>query len=83
MTTTKRPRGGAKKTAAPQSPDTMIRGLTPADHAALERATARRSAMLSGAFVSRNTVMLSLLREAMAREDAKDAAGSGPSPEGA
>jgi hypothetical protein len=52
----------------------MIRGLTPEDHAALERATQRRSTVLSGAFVSRNTVLLSLLREGLAREDAADAA---------
>lgn len=75
------PKRAAKKTAA-LSADTMLRGLTPADHAAIERAIARRSAALSGAFVSRNTVLLSVLREALAREDAADAAkSSGPSPE--
>jgi len=69
------PKRTAKKTTlAVPSPDTMIRGLTPEDHAALERATQRRSTVLSGAFVSRNTVLLSLLREGLAREDAADAA---------
>lgn len=68
-----KPKRAAKKTAAP-SADTMIRGLTPEDHAALERATQRRSTVLSGAFVSRNTVLLSVLREGLAREDAADAA---------
>lgn len=47
----------------------MLRGLTPADVAALERATERRRAAMGGAFVSGNTVLLSLLRAALARED--------------
>lgn len=71
MATTKR-RASAKKPAhpaPPESTDTMIRGLTPADLEALERAVARRSTLLGGAFVSRNTTLLSLLRAALQRED--------------
>lgn len=48
---------------------TLIRGLTRDDMEALDRAVARRSALLGGAFVSRNTALLSILRAALARED--------------
>ena len=46
-----------------------IRGFTVDDHAALERATLRREALVGGN-VSQNTTILSLLRAALAREDA-------------
>ena len=46
-----------------------IRGFTVADHAALERATLRREALVGGN-VSQNTTVLALLRVALAREDA-------------
>jgi hypothetical protein len=50
-----------------------IRGLTPEDHAALERAVARRKAAIGGGFVSLNNTVLSLLRAGLAREDATGA----------
>ncbi len=75
MPTPKKPgavRGRPKKApvAEAERPVALtIRGFTPADHAALERATARREALVGG-FVSQNTAVLSLLRAALAREDA-------------
>jgi hypothetical protein len=84
MTTSpKRPQGARKSArgAAPEPKgddtfDTMIRGLTPEDMAALERATARRKrtldASMPGVYLSRNAVLLSLLRAAMAAEDAAE-----------
>lgn len=71
MTTKKRP--GRKPASAPVEvpPSTIsIRGLSPEDHAALERAVARRKAAIGGAFVSLNSTVLALLRTALAREEA-------------
>lgn len=86
MSTTKRGRPPASKktdkaAASDATYDTMIRGLTADDVAALERATARRQTRLDaavpgGVYLSRNAVLLSLLRAAMAAEDAEDAKGS-------
>jgi hypothetical protein len=63
---------GRKPASAPAAPPTTlsIRGLTPEDHAALERAVERRKRAIGGSFVSANSTVLALLRAALVREDA-------------
>lgn len=52
-----------------------VRGLTETDLAAVDRAIARRlRASAPGAQLSRNAVIVAVLREALSREDAADAA---------
>lgn len=71
-------RGMANK--KPKAPDTdvpvafNIRGVTAADVEALDRAVARRErdATASGARFSRGSVLLAIIREGLAREDAGD-----------
>lgn len=81
MPTPKKP--GAKRgrppktTPEPESTGLTIRGLDADLVAGIERAQARRREMVGG-FVSQNTTILSLLRAAIAAEDAKSAS---PSPE--
>lgn len=77
----KAPRGAqiAAEVDDPGKPaSVLIRGLTPADVAAVERAVARRQrridAVSPGLKLSQNSAMLALLRETCAREDAEDAA---------
>jgi hypothetical protein len=70
---TPKKRTGRKPASAPaEAPPTTlsIRGLTPEDHAALERAVERRKRAIGGSFVSANSTVLALLRAALAREDA-------------
>lgn len=75
MPTPKKPgavRGRPKKAPVAEAEKPVaitIRGFTPDDHAALERATARREGLVGGN-VSQNTTILALLRAALAREDA-------------
>lgn len=70
----------AKKTAAKavevdETPAIIsIRGHTPADYAAFERARARLSARVGGAFVSLSQAVLVLARLQAAREDAEERA---------
>jgi hypothetical protein len=61
-----------RKPADPQPEATTglnLRGLTAADHAALERAAARRSALIGGGFVSKTNALLAVLRAGLSRED--------------
>lgn len=70
MTPAKRPK--APQPAAPVA--VSIRGMTAVDLDAVDRAIARRLRTAPpGAQLSRNAVMLAMLREALAREDAADA----------
>lgn len=69
-----------KRPKAPQSPQPEdppvafnIRGVTAADVAALDRAVARREKTApAGAKFSRGSVLLAVIRDAFAREDAAD-----------
>lgn len=70
------PRPKAPAEPSPEGPGLALRGLTLDDHAGLERATERRKAMVGG-YVSKNTAALSLLRAAIAAEDAAYAAKEG------
>lgn len=74
MTPAKRPRTAAP--AAPEPPAVVsIRGMTVDDIASVDRAVARRLRTAPpGAQLSRNAVMLAVLRDALAREDSADAA---------
>ena len=70
-----KPKTAPKRAPAPEpEPETTtgfnLRGLTPADHAALERAAARRSEAIGGGFVSKTTAALAVLRAGLAAEDA-------------
>lgn len=61
--------------AAPAPVAVSIRGMTADDLAAVDRAIARRlRGAPPGAQLSRNAVMLAVLRDAFAREDAADTA---------
>lgn len=65
-----------KPPSAPAEPATTgfnLRGLTPNDHAALERAAARRSEAIGGGFVSKVSAALAVLRAGLAAEDAAGA----------
>lgn len=59
--------------AEPATTGFNLRGLTPEDHAALERAAARRSAAIGGGFVSKISAALAVLRAGLAAEDAAGA----------
>ena len=68
-----KPKTAPKRAPAPEPETTTgfnLRGLTPADHAALERAAARRSEAIGGGFVSKTTAALAVLRAGLAAEDA-------------
>jgi len=74
-----------KPAAEPQPEATTglnLRGLTPADHAALERAAARRAEMIGGGYVSKNTALLAVLRAGLAAEDAAGHPIAPPKPAG-
>jgi len=74
MTPAKRPK--ATQPTAPVAPVAVsIRGMTTTDLDAVDRAIARRlRTSAPGAQLSRNAVMLAVLRDALAAEDAADAA---------
>ncbi len=73
MTPAKRPKAPQPQPAAPVA--VSIRGMTTADLDAVDRAIARRlRTSAPGAQLSRNAVMLAVLRDALAAEDAADGA---------
>ena len=82
MATPQNKRRGAP--AGRKAPEAVnVRGLTDADLAAVDRAIARRlraaaAAGVAGAQLSRNAVIVAVLRDALAREEAADASTEGP-----
>jgi hypothetical protein len=73
----KRPKAPPPPTSSTRAVDVgrlVVRGLTSEDHAALDRVVERRRAALQkaapGATLSQNAVTLTLLREAIARDEA-------------
>lgn len=73
MATTKRPAGRTKAPAPEHVPTLVVKGLTAEEVASLDAITERRREALAaqGGTTSRNAVVVSLLREAIAREAAK------------
>jgi hypothetical protein len=72
MATPKRTAGRAKAPAPEHAPTLVVKGLSAAEVAALDAITERRREALAsqGGTTSRNAVIVSLLREAIAREAA-------------
>ena len=72
MATPKRTTGRAKAPAPEHVPPLVVKGLTADEVAALDAITEKRRAALAsqGGTTSRNAVVVSLLRDAIAREAA-------------